>query len=203
MININQARNHVEQKKGARKSVLESKLESEQNKRSYEKDLSHHEEAREIIREVGLQTQKLLQFHISDITSLALGSVYDLPYQLVAEFVSRRNKSECDLFFERDGNRVEPIDASGGGAVNIASFALRVAAWSMSRPRTNNLLILDEPLNNLDVVRMPRASEMLKQISKKLNLQLILITHSEELAEAADRTFQVSIHKGVSHVEEI
>jgi DNA repair exonuclease SbcCD ATPase subunit len=200
---IQSLRNHVEQQKGARKSVLAAKAESEQNKKSYEKSLINHEDAREIIRTVGIQTQQLLSFHISDITSLALSSVYDDPYELKVDFVARRNHTECDLRFFRDGEYVDPMDASGGGAVNIASFALRVAAWSMSRPRPNNLLILDEPFNNISRNLQSRTSDMIKQISKRLNLQILMITHSEELSEAADKTFQVSIKKGISHVEEI
>ena len=98
------------------------------------KRLGQHEKALEVVKAVGLKTQQQLQFHISDITSLALDAVFPNPYELVAEFVQRRNKTECDLFFSRDGNKVDPLSASGGGAVDVAAFALRVASWSMQRP---------------------------------------------------------------------
>lgn len=203
MSSISQLRSHIEQLKGRKSQIEESITELRRSVKDKKRDLRRHEEAREIIREVGLRTQQQLQYHISDITTLALEAVYDEPYQLVAEFVQRRNKTECDLLFERGGERMDPISASGGGAINIASFALRVASWSMLHPRSNSVLVLDEPFGNVSVDLLPRASEMLKQISEKLKLQIIMVTHAEELIENADRTFRVTIRKGISQVEPI
>jgi DNA repair exonuclease SbcCD ATPase subunit len=203
MANVQQLRAYVEQQKGSRRMVLDAIAALNSRIKERKRDLRRHEEAREIIREVGLKTQQQLQYHISDLTTLALEAVYDEPYQLVAEFVQRRNKTECDLLFERGGERMDPLAASGGGAVNIAAFALRVASWSMQRPRSNNVLVLDEPFGNVSVDLLPRASEMLQQISSKLGLQLVMVTHAEELIENADRTFRVIIKKGVSQVEQV
>jgi DNA repair exonuclease SbcCD ATPase subunit len=160
------------------------------------------EQAREIVREVGMKTQEQLQYHISDITSLALESIFDDPYELKVEFVQRRNKTECDLLFVRDGETMKPVDSSGGGTVDVASFALRIASWSMSNPRTRNTIILDEPLRFLSVDNQERASRMIKELSDKLGLQFIIISHEEELAAYADKEFKVSIRDGISKVIE-
>jgi DNA repair exonuclease SbcCD ATPase subunit len=149
---------------------------------------------------VALKTQKQLSYHISEITSLALNTIFPEPYALEADFVQRRNKTECDLFFVRNDERIDPLSASGGGTVDVAAFALRVASWSMQRPRSRNTLILDEPFKHLSTNLLPLAGEMLKQISEKLQLQIIMVSHCTELIEAADRTFQVSIKKGISSV---
>jgi len=198
MTNIQNLRNALEQMKGKRDQIQHGIDNAEQFIKEKKKDLRRHEQAREIIREVGLKTQQQLQFHISDITSLALEAVFDNPYKLITEFIQRRNKTECDLYFERDGNRIDPLSASGGGTVDVASFALRVASWSIQRPRSRNVLILDEPFRYLSSDLLPKASEMLNQISKKLKLQIIMVTHAEELIENADRVFEVKIKKGKS-----
>ena len=198
MTNIQNLRNALEQMKGKRDQIQHGIDNAEQFIKEKKKDLRRHEQAREIIREVGLKTQQQLQFHISDITSLALEAVFDNPYKLITEFIQRRNKTECDLYFERDGNRIDPLSASGGGTVDVASFALRVASWSMQRPRSRNVLILDEPFRYLSSDLLPKASEMLNQISKKLKLQIMMVTHAEELIENADRVFEVKIKKGKS-----
>jgi len=198
MTNIQNLRNALEQMKGKRDQIQHGIDNAEQFIKEKKKDLRRHEQAREIIREVGLKTQQQLQFHVSDITSLALEAVFDNPYKLITEFIQRRNKTECDLYFERDGNRIDPLSASGGGTVDVASFALRVASWSMQRPRSRNVLILDEPFRYLSSDLLPKASEMLNQISKKLKLQIIMVTHAEELIENADRVFEVKIKKGKS-----
>lgn len=163
--------------------------------------LRRHEQAREIIRAVGIKTQQQLQYHISDITSLALEAVFDDPYGLAVEFIQRRNKTECDLYFVRSGEKVDPLSASGGGAVDVAAFALRIASWSMNQPRTRNVIILDEPLRFLSADMQERASQMIKELSVKLGLQFIIVTHEPILANYADKTFEVSIHKGITKVQ--
>lgn len=203
MSDIQALRRTLEQRKGRRNQIADSLAKTEASLRDKKRDLRRYEQAREIIREVGLKTQQQLQVHISEITTLALEAVFPDPYALTAEFVQRRNKTECDLYFIRDDNPVDPLSAAGGGTVDVASFALRVASWSMRTPRSRNILILDEPFRYLSEGLLPRAGEMIKQISEKLGLQIIMVTHSEELAEAADTTFRVSIQKGVSCVEKV
>ena len=117
----------LEQLKGAR-SVLERNVSELQSEiKDMQRDLRRHEQAREIVRNVGMKTQQQLQFHISDIVSLALDSVFDDPYELKVEFIQRRNKTECDLTFQRDGEQMDPLSASGGGAVD-KRLLLRIAS---------------------------------------------------------------------------
>jgi len=200
-------RKWVEQQKG-KKYQIESFI----CKRTSElilanKDLTLHEKAREVVKEVGLRTQQQLQFHISDITSLALDAVFVNPYKLDVEFVERRNKTECDLSFVRDmegeeiGIKADPLTAAGGGVVDVAAFALRIVSWSMESPRSNNVIILDEPMKFLSVDNQEKASLMIKELSEKLGLQFIIITHEQTLGTYADKVFQVKIKKGISVVE--
>ena len=195
---IQQLRSKLDQQKGQKlqieKSLETAKIDFRNNQRS----LHRHEKAREIVREVGLKTQQQLQFHISDITSSALEAVFVDPYELQVEFVQRRNKTECDLSFVRGNLEIDPIEASGVGAIDVASFALRIASWSMMRPRTRNVIILDEPFRYLSENYQEQASLMLKELSQKLGLQFIIVTHEQVLTEHADKIFEVSIKKGKS-----
>jgi DNA repair exonuclease SbcCD ATPase subunit len=196
-----QLRQRLERQRG-QKIQIEQTLEATQNElRDGKRSLRQHEQAREIIREVGIKTQEQLQFHISDITSLALDSVFNDPYQLKVEFVQRRNKTECDLLFKKkDKSTMKPIDSSGGGAVDVAAFALRIASWSMMHPRTRPVIILDEPLRFLSADNQEKASVMIKELSQRLGLQFIIVTHEPILASYADKVFEVKIKNGRSKV---
>ncbi len=199
---VQNLRHKLEQQKGRRQQILEELVLIRADIEQLKADELRHQKALEIVKEVGLKTQQQLQYHISDITSLALDSIFDNPYTLVVEFVQRRGKTECDLFFERDGERVNPLLASGGGTVDVAAFALRIASWSMAKPRTRNVMILDEPLRFVSAKYQEKASAMIKEVSEKLGIQFIIITHNEVLASYADRTFEVTIKNGVSHVKQ-
>ena len=199
---MSELRNRIERLKGQRDQLNTRADDLQQELTDIRKSINRHQQARGIIREVGLKTQQQLQYHISDITSMALDAVFDDPYELVVEFVQRRNKTECDLLFKRDGHLVDPTSATGGGAVDVAALALRIVAWSMTVPRLRNTIILDEPLKFMDgqTDRQERASKMIKELSDRLGLQFIIITHEPVLAEYADKVFQVRMRKGKSIV---
>lgn len=154
-----------------------------------------------MIQEVAQQTQEELKYHISEIVTLALAAVFDKPYQFEVDFVQRRNQTEADLWFVRDGERIDPLTASGGGAVDVASFALRASLWALQRNRP--ILILDEPGKFISKTYQPKFGEMLQMISKRLSIQILFITHCDDLVDSADRIFEVSIRKGVSVVKTI
>lgn len=188
-------------KKIGKKEQIESDIVSlEKEVKRAKKDLVNFEEAREIINIVGLNTQKKLQFHISDITSLAMESVFPDPYKVLLEFIEKRNKTECSIQFERDGNLQDPLDGGGHGAANVAAFALRIAAYSLQHPKPRNVMMLDEPFKDLSPAFHEPASEMVKQISKKLGIQFIIVSHKPEFAAHADRTFKTKIKKGITKI---
>ncbi len=195
---------HIDKKTGLVEGLKEQNEKKIAENKVLEQEFYLHEKALAIVKEVGRKTQEKLQFHISDITSLALDAVMpEDPYKLTMEFVDRRDKNECDLRFERQGNLMKPLDSSGVGAIDVASFALRIAAWSIQFPKSRPVIILDEPFKFLDKSKHGRASEMLKELSLKLGLQFIIVTHEEGLTENADRIFKVSNIKRTSKVEQV
>jgi DNA repair exonuclease SbcCD ATPase subunit len=203
MVQIQQLRNKLEQQKGKKAQIEKNLLNAETELKQKRRSLHQHEQAREIVREVGMKTQQSLQYHISDITSLALEAVFPNPYELKVEFVQRRNKTECDLYFTRDGNNIDPLTASGVGAVDVTAFALRLASWSMTSPRTRPVIILDEPFTHLSADLQEQASIMLKEISQRLKIQFIIVTHEQVLASYADHIFEVKIRKGKTKVTQL
>lgn len=199
-MSIQEIRTKLERLKGKQQQIEQDLTSAQEEVKNNTRSLHRHEEAREVIRAVGKITQDSISFHISDITSLALQAIFKDPYELKVEFVQRRNKTECDLFFEREGVRIDPMTASGGGAVDVAAFALRIASWSMMSPRSRNTIILDEPFRFVSADNQERSSAMLKEISQRLGIQMLIITHNDVLAAYADRTFTTSIRKGVTKV---
>ena len=202
MIGIKNLRQKLERKKG-QQTQLQSDL---QTAKSEEENITAEiidiEQAQVIIQIVAQKTQEELEYRLSEIVSLALAAVFDDPYKLKVDFVIRRGKTECDLLFEKNGEIFDPLTSSGGGAVDIASMALRVAIWSLTQPRTRNVLILDEPFRFLSKEYQIKASTMLQELSKKLKLQIIMVSHSEFLIKGADKVFNVTIEKEVSKIAE-
>ena len=199
-MNLKEIRTHIERKRGQKEEVKNRLYDLSQQKDSLAKEINYSEKAQIIIQRVAKETQQGLEYHISDIVSLALTTIFDKPYKFKIEFVLKRNKTECELLFEREGELINPLSASGGGVIDVASFALRIALWTLQAPKSRNTIILDEPFKYLSSDLLPRACVLLKELSQKLNLQMIIVTHLDDLTETADKVFQVSIKKGISKV---
>jgi DNA repair exonuclease SbcCD ATPase subunit len=193
MTAIAELRSAFDRKQGQLDQLKQQLKDEKSNLKEAERDVQFSEKARAIIQKVAKETQQSLEYHVGELVSLALSGIFPDPYKFVVEFMERRNKTECDLSFERDGERVHPFDASGGGAVDVASFALRSSIWSLGGSR--NVLGLDEPFRFLSRELQPRACEMLREISHRLGLQIIMVTHSPDLIEGADRVFKTSLKK--------
>lgn len=207
-MNLQTIRQRLEQQKGQKIQIEQSITQLKESLTDIKRNIRRHEQAREIVRAVGIETQRQLQFHISDITSLALDAVFPDPYELKVEFVERRNKTECDLKFVRDDMEVDPLTASGGGAIDVAAFALRIASWSMQRPRTRSTIILDEPFKHLKGAEANlKVLHMISEISRKIGVQIIMVSDEriprEDIIENADRVFEVIIRNGQSKVKKL
>jgi DNA repair exonuclease SbcCD ATPase subunit len=86
--------------------------------------------------------------------------------------------------------------------VDVACFALRLALWNLSQPKLRNTIILDEPFRYLSSNLQDRAASMLKEISSQLGIQIIMISHIEDIIGSADKIFKVEQRNGVSRVTE-
>jgi ABC-type molybdenum transport system ATPase subunit/photorepair protein PhrA len=201
---LTELKTNIEQLRGRFKQLQIEQGTALQQLVNLEKEQVRIEEARTVIILVAQQTQQKVQLYISDVVTSALEMVLDEPYEFHVEFVQRRNKTECDLLFSRNGYEVNPLEASGGGAVNVASLALRVALLTLSK--NDKILILDEPLHFLHSrVLHQRAAELLETLAKQNKIQIIMITGEEESTEIvsrANKVFRINKKKGVSVITE-
>ena len=190
----------LERKKGRQSQVVEDLSEAKKKVDDLFLQTVYCEEAQTIIQNIAQLTQEQLQYHISELVTLAMAAVFDDPYELQVEFALKRNRTECDLWFVRNGKKISPLSASGGGAVDVASFALRVTLWSLANPSTHNTLVLDEPLHFLKGDELPeKGAAMIKELSSRIGLQVIMISHIPDQIEGADRVHKVRMVNGVSH----
>jgi DNA repair exonuclease SbcCD ATPase subunit len=205
MANLPEFRREFEQLKGRQKEIKSRLKDNRVHIRGLNSSLKRTEKARAIHQEVARRTQENLRFHIQDMVTMAMAAVFEDPYEMGVEFVNRRNKTECDLTFIENGQHMDPLNATGGGAVDVAAFALRVALWTLQND-SRNTIILDEPfkfINDPTGEMQRKCSEVLAKLSKKLGIQFIIVTLDPDLTEAADKVFQMSKRKGISRIKEV
>ena len=197
----------IQQLRGQEQALIEMKEKANTSVEQAEQHIIYIEEGQKILQDVALATQKQLKLSVEPIITSALDIVYkDEAYGFEIDFEVKRNKTEAKLYFVRNGRRFQPLSSSGFGVVDVASFALRLALWNISQPPTRPTFILDEPFKHVSENLQEAVMEMVSVLSKKLGLQLLLITHNKEsdVIEHSDKVFRV--HRGqdyISHVKVI
>ena len=185
-----------------KKETLETILElAKDGLLSTEEEYDNHNKARWVLTEVAKATQERFKERVESLTTMAIQSVFDRPFKFILEFERKRNKLECRPIVMEGDNEHVPKDDMGGGIIDVISFALRVVLWSLQQPKSRNTLILDEPMKYVGKGDLlDRAGVMLREISHKLGIQLILVTHEPLLAEIADVAYSVEHKNGKSVV---
>ena len=146
----------------------------------YEK-LRTTEKARAFFQVQAENTQREVSETLSVIITSALKSVFPDDYECVIEFTG----SGAKLYLKKGEDIIEdPINSVGGGVIDIASFAARVAFIFLSG--SSRVLIADEPFKAVSSDLRVKIPEMLQLLSEKLGVQFIIVSHLQEIIEGAD-----------------
>ena len=163
---------HAEQRsEESRKEVVEVK-----------KKFEDAELARKLLQAVAATVQQMAHGQIASVVSRCLEAVFDDPYEFRIDFVEKRGRTEAKMLFVRNGEPVDPMLASGGGVVDVAAFAARVACLLLSRPARRRLLVLDEPFRFVSRDLRPRVKGLIETLADEMQVQFVVVTHDVQLA---------------------
>jgi len=183
-------------------TIISSQKEDLENKLSTLKELGKSLiEAQEILNAAGVLAQSQFQEVVEKLVTEALQYVFGENYSFELDNQIFRNQPETHMFVVKDGVRRSLEDELGGGVLDIISFALRIIFWAIQVEKTEPIFILDEPLKFVSRDKMMLVGKMLKSFSDMLGLQIIMVSHEYDLIDIADRSFLVTLSKGISHVE--
>jgi energy-coupling factor transporter ATP-binding protein EcfA2 len=144
--------------------------------------LDRAREAQEIVQLLAQAIQQQAHEKISAVVTRCLEAVFEeTAYQFKIEFDRKRGRTEARLVFTRNGLDVDPMTASGGGTVDVASFALRISCLMLRRPKLRRLVVLDEPFRFVSAQFQDRVRDMMQSLAKELKVQIIQVTHMERL----------------------
>ena len=148
--------------------------------------LEHHEEAQTITQTIAQEIQQQVHTKISTIVSRCLSAVFvEEPYEFAIRFDCKRGKTDAKLVFLRDGMELDdPMYQVGGGVIDVAALALRLACILLARPRRRRLLVLDEPLKNVrGKQNRKNVRALLEALAEEMGIQIILNVDTDSYPE--------------------
>ncbi len=135
-------------------------------------------QAQEMVQHIAQAVQQKAHAKIARIVTKCLGVVFDDPYEFHIRFDRKRGKTEARMVFVRDGLELDdPLNEVGGGVIDVAALALRLACIMLSKPVRRKLVVLDEPFSQIrGKQNQARTREMLIQLADELGIQFVLCT---------------------------
>ena len=174
------------------------------SRRSLKYKLERYMQAKWVVTEVSRITQSKFKERVETLVTKAITSVFDRPFEFYLSFKKARGTLEIEPRVREGGVTYVPKDDMGGGIIDLLSSAFRFVLWSIEKRRSRNVFTLDEPMKYVgEGIFLERAGNMLKEISHRLGFQLIIVTHEHELANIADRAWEVTHNGTHSEVRQI
>jgi DNA repair exonuclease SbcCD ATPase subunit len=181
-----------------RKAIASKELEESDTSRIF------HLECVNFLTSFAEWSRERVKVKLETLVNSALSFVFP-DKQMFFKLIGKKTKTglQYDIYIETDGTITSVFDAKGGGVLDIASLALRIAYLKLYEGSLGQVLILDEPFKNLDIERISNAVAWLSHICKELGIMIITATHITELVNSADSVFAVSMENGISRVEKL
>lgn len=199
-MNLNQLENKVQELKNSlsalqgQESLLFSQIDSNNSKLV---DLTHKKEiyakSVEIFALISEVTQIQVKNGMEKIVTYALQYIFGEDYKFKINFDKRGNLTECNFsFISPLGVEItDPLEALGGGIMDVASLALRIALLELHKPKNTSFIALDEPTRNVSAQFISKCGLFFKEINRKIGRQIIVVTHQEALMESADNQITI------------
>lgn len=135
-----------------------------------------------VAQETAREIQERAHQRIASVVTRCLKTIFgDDAYDFMIRFESKRGQTEAQLMLVRDGVEIEPMEAAGGGVVDVAAFALRLACLVLSRPPVRRLLLLDEPFKFVSMGYREQIRGLLLGLAEEMGVQIIMVTHLDDL----------------------
>lgn len=185
-----------------RKEQLDAQIKNEEERgEELRKRLGRAEKYAVIAQEIAKQTMGGLTFHIESIVTAALHAVFPDPPSFSVDFEKVRGQVECKMRFTYRGKEYDPVNADGGGSLDVAALALRLTYWSLKKNRPT--FFLDEPFKYVSVDLQEKCAEMIKMLSERMGVQIIMVSHLPNINVTADKQYRVEMKDGKSVVKEV
>lgn len=173
-----------------------------------EKTININEELSIILIESAKVMRDKAKTHFEKIVTDALQFVsQDNTCKFVIEEGMVRGKPAYEFYIETIVNgetcRKKPEESCGGGFIDIISVTAKVAYLQIfNNPKImNKSFQMDEPSKMVSEQMSVKFAEYIKFLGKQFGLQIIMVTHNENIAATADETFVVAKNRnGVSVV---
>jgi hypothetical protein len=113
---------------------------------------------------------------------------YDQDLSFIPVITKKNDRINIELV-TRNGTIEGSFGSFGGSVAVIESFLLRILC--MLKLKLARVMVLDETFASVGEVYIPNTCQLIAELSKKLGLDILLVTHQKEFQNHADHVYKV------------
>ena len=193
----------VHQIKGQRDKLQEDYLKTESSITTIEHTIEVLDGVKLLLKSLSKVSQESIKRFVEPLVTEALDFVFAKDIAFKVEFTEKRNQVEVDfLFMNKDGRAIgDVVESFGGGVLDVVALILRIGIAEVLH--IVGPVFFDEPTKFVDEEHNERVGSLLNALSRKFSRQVVLITHSQQLASYGDQIYTVTQDSGgISNVRE-
>lgn len=145
------------------------------------------------------QRRDYMKSKVEDLVTFGISAVFGIPYQFFFEVDENRGLRSMTPKVSLNGEVMDIVNAHGGGLVVVIGFLLRVVTLALLGNKYK-VMLLDETFSHVSEVYLEPLSMLIKTVTSRLGIQIILVSHQEILTAAADKVYEVRLVNGNAQV---
>ena len=206
-LNLEEITDQIDQLEELRKKYhyqsqeIETQLhKNQQQKQDNEKMIVVYTEVREFLSKVSAEYRVRICSTFNQLVTEALSHIFQKDINFRISLESYRNQPAINVMITEDAFVLDPQKSCGGGMNDIIALVFKIIFVYLSG--SQKTIVLDESLKFLSTNYLQTASNFLAEICSRLQMQLILVTHKEDLQLSADKIITISKQEGASYIKE-
>ena len=189
MEKINEIKSLIERNLVLKDSYEKKRKDINDNINSIKKETLMLLELKDFLQIVSANYRDQLCNLFTSLVTEALTSIFERDIKFKITLSSYRKEPAVDVSVIENGLEIDPQKSCGGGLNDIISFVIKVIFIHLKK--TSKIIILDEPLKFLSRDYVEQSSNFIRDISKRMNIQIIIVSHKPDLEVSCDKLITI------------
>ena len=199
MEKINQLKSIVEKNTFLKDSLENKRKKIQQDIRKINDNNIVLLELKEFLLTVSANYRDQLCNLFTSLVTEALSSIFEKDIRFKINLYSYRNEPAIDVSVIENDLEIDPQKSCGGGLNDIISFVIKIIFIHLKK--SSKIIILDEPLKFLSRDYIEQSSNFIRDISKRMNVQIILVSHKPDLEISCDKLINIEKNENRSIIK--
>lgn len=201
MIAVKDLQRQTDQIDGFYKAFIQQEKDLTETISNLKKDIDRDVKASAVLKHLLDTMVKDEIERMAGLITYGLKTIFDdQDLMFLPEITKKNNKINIELK-TRNGDIEGGYKAFGGSVAVIESFLLRILC--LLKKKNAKLMVLDETFSAVGEEYIANTGKLIRELSKKIGLDVLLVTHQKEFQHNADNVYKVRESKNGLIMEKI